>query len=50
MIRVLVVDDSAFMRKLISDFLTAESQIEVIGTARNGEEALQKLMRFSQTL
>ncbi|MBJ7895458.1 protein-glutamate methylesterase/protein-glutamine glutaminase [Bacillus atrophaeus] len=43
MIRVLVVDDSAFMRKLISDFLTAESQIEVIGTARNGEEALQKI-------
>ncbi|MBD5026833.1 chemotaxis response regulator protein-glutamate methylesterase, partial [Xanthomonas citri pv. citri] len=41
MIRVLVVDDSAFMRKMISDFLTEEKQIEVIGTARNGEEALK---------
>lgn len=43
MIRVLVVDDSAFMRKMISDFLTEEKQIEVIGTARNGEEALKKI-------
>ncbi|NQD53073.1 chemotaxis response regulator protein-glutamate methylesterase, partial [Bacillus altitudinis] len=39
MIRVLVVDDSAFMRKLISDFLSAEQEIEVVGTARNGEDA-----------
>ncbi len=43
MIRVLVVDDSAFMRKMITDFLAAEVQIEVIGTARNGEEALKKI-------
>ncbi|MCY8978640.1 protein-glutamate O-methylesterase CheB [Bacillus halotolerans] len=43
MIRVLVVDDSAFMRKMIGDFLTEEKQIEVIGTARNGEEALKKI-------
>jgi len=43
LIRVLVVDDSAFMRKMISDFLTEEKQIEVIGTARNGEEALKKI-------
>ncbi len=42
-IRVLVVDDSAFMRKMITDFLVAEVQIEVIRTARNGEEALKKI-------
>ncbi|MRX70613.1 chemotaxis-specific protein-glutamate methyltransferase CheB [Bacillus lacus] len=41
-VRVLVVDDSAFMRKLISDFLNASSLIEVAGTARNGEDALLK--------
>jgi two-component system chemotaxis response regulator CheB len=42
-IKVLVIDDSAFMRKLISDFLNEHPQIEVIGTARNGEEGLEKI-------
>lgn len=42
-IRVLVADDSFFMRKLISNILNSEPDIEVIDTARNGEEALQKL-------
>lgn len=42
-IRVLVVDDSAFMRKLITDFLSEEKKIEVIGTARNGEDAIKKV-------
>lgn len=41
-IKVLIVDDSAFMRKLISDFLSEHSRIEVIGTARNGEDAIKK--------
>ncbi|ATH91438.1 protein-glutamate methylesterase/protein-glutamine glutaminase [Bacillus glycinifermentans] len=43
MIRVLVVDDSAFMRNMITEFLTSNQQIAVAGTARNGEEALQKI-------
>lgn len=42
-IRVLVVDDSFFMRKLLSDILNSDSDIEVVDTARNGEEALEKL-------
>lgn len=42
-IRVLVVDDSAFMRKVIGDFLKAEPGIEVVGTARDGVEALEKV-------
>lgn len=42
-IRVLVVDDSAFMRKVISDLLMDDQLIEVIATARNGEDALKKL-------
>lgn len=41
-IKVLIVDDSAFMRKLISDFLSEHSEIEVVGTARNGEDAIKK--------
>ena len=40
---VLVVDDSAFMRKLISDFLSEHEQIHVVGTARNGADALKKI-------
>ncbi|MGE6378081.1 protein-glutamate methylesterase/protein-glutamine glutaminase [Peribacillus muralis] len=42
-VKVLIVDDSAFMRKLISEFLGEESDIEVIGTARNGKDALEKI-------
>lgn len=45
-IRVLIVDDSAFMRKLINDFLSEHPEIEVIGTARNGEDALKKWKVF----
>jgi len=44
--RVLIVDDSAFMRKLISDFLSEQPKIEVIGTARNGEDAIKKCREF----
>ncbi|WP_353855740.1 chemotaxis response regulator protein-glutamate methylesterase [Bacillus sp. Bos-x628] len=47
MIKVLVVDDSAFMRKLISDFLNAEQEIEVVGTARNGEDALKRIKELN---
>ncbi|BCB03375.1 protein-glutamate methylesterase/protein-glutamine glutaminase [Bacillus sp. KH172YL63] len=44
--KVLVVDDSAFMRKLISDFLSASEHLEVIGIARNGEDAISKIKKF----
>lgn len=45
-IKVLVVDDSAFMRKLISEILNEQPDIEVVGTARNGLDALNKLDRW----
>lgn len=45
-VKVLIVDDSAFMRKLISDFLSVHPEIEVVGTARNGEDALKKWRTF----
>jgi two-component system, chemotaxis family, protein-glutamate methylesterase/glutaminase len=45
--KVLVVDDSAFMRKLISDFISASEEMEVVGTARNGEDALMKMKKLS---
>jgi len=43
-IKVLVVDDSAFMRKIIMDMLNIEPDIEVIGSASNGLEALDKVL------
>jgi two-component system, chemotaxis family, protein-glutamate methylesterase/glutaminase len=42
-IRVLVVDDSAFMRKMITDLLEVDKRIKVVGTARNGQDALTKI-------
>lgn len=42
-IKVMVVDDSAFMRKVISDILSRERGMEVVATARDGVEALEKL-------
>jgi two-component system chemotaxis response regulator CheB len=40
-IRVLVVDDSAFMRTAISRLLSADPRFEVVGQARDGSEAVQ---------
>ena len=42
-VRVLVVDDSAFMRKSLTMMLEETKQIQVVGVARNGEEAVQQV-------
>lgn len=42
-ITVLIVDDSAFMRKLLKDFLTEDPNILIVGTARNGADAIKKV-------
>jgi len=42
-VRVLVVDDSALMRKLIPQMLAADDSIEVVGTAMDGTFALKKI-------
>lgn len=41
--KLLIVDDSAFMRKLIGDFFKESKTIEVVGIARNGSDALRKI-------
>lgn len=41
--KLLIVDDSAFMRKLISEFFKDDALIEVVGTARNGRDAVAKV-------
>lgn len=40
---MLVVDDSAFMRKVISDVIGASQEFEVVGTARHGLDALRQI-------
>lgn len=40
-LRVLVVDDSMFMRRMISDLLNQDAELEVVGTAKNGQEGLE---------
>jgi len=46
-IKVLVVDDSAFMRKMIADLLSADPVIEVIDKARNGLDGVRKVKELS---
>ncbi|OFI06520.1 chemotaxis response regulator protein-glutamate methylesterase [Clostridium acetireducens DSM 10703] len=45
-IKVLVVDDSALMRKIISDMINSQEDMEVITTAKNGEDFLNKLNKY----
>lgn len=42
-IKVIVVDDSALMRKIISDMINSNDNMEVIATCKNGEDLLSKL-------
>lgn len=42
-IRVLIVDDSAFARKVVRESLQTSPAIEVVGTARDGIDALEKI-------
>ncbi len=49
-IKVLVVDDSALMRKIVSDMINEENDLEVIDTARNGEDLLEKLKRIKPNI
>ena len=41
-IRVLIVDDSAFMRKVLHGIISADPQMEVVGEARDGKDAVNQ--------
>lgn len=43
-VKVLVVDDSGFFRRRVSDILSSDPNIQVIGTATNGREAMDKAL------
>ncbi|GAB1430847.1 chemotaxis response regulator protein-glutamate methylesterase [Ignavibacteria bacterium] len=49
-IRVLIVDDSVFMRQTLKKMLSAESDIEVVDVARNGQDAIEKIKRLNPDL
>jgi len=46
-INVLVADDSAFMRKIISDIVKNQQDMVLVSTARNGEDALKKIKLYN---
>ncbi|NOI65576.1 chemotaxis response regulator protein-glutamate methylesterase [Vibrio sp. 99-8-1] len=43
-VRVLVVDDSSFFRRRVSEIINADPRLEVVDVAVNGKEAIQKVM------
>jgi two-component system, chemotaxis family, protein-glutamate methylesterase/glutaminase len=49
-LRVMIVDDSPIMSKIISSMLAADPSIEVIASAKNGEDALAKIKVLSPEL
>ncbi|MDR7667142.1 chemotaxis response regulator protein-glutamate methylesterase [Methanosarcina sp. Z-7115] len=46
-IRALIVDDSALIRKLLSDILSEDPDIRIIGTAVNGRDGLEKIEKLT---
>lgn len=46
-IKVLIVDDSAFMRKVLSEMIDSEESLAVIGTATDGKDALCKISQLN---
>ncbi len=50
LIRVLIADDSSMMCKVLTEILASDKDIEVVGTAKNGEEAIKKIEELSPGL
>ncbi|MCG8605728.1 chemotaxis-specific protein-glutamate methyltransferase CheB [bacterium] len=49
-IKILIVDDSVVTRRVVSDALSGDSQLEIIGVAANGRIALEKISRLEPDL
>ena len=50
MVKILIVDDSVFMRTVIRDMVTKDPSMEVVGTASNGIDALEKIQSLEPDL
>lgn len=46
-IRILVVDDSAVVRRLLTDLLNQDPELEVVGMAGNGEQAISRVQQLA---
>jgi len=49
-IKIIVVDDSAFMRKAISDMIESENNFEVVAKFRDGRELVEKVDKYNPDL
>src|ERR1700678_2045788 len=49
-VRILVVDDAVVFRRAVSDELSRDPDLEVVGTAANGRIALAKMAQLSPDL
>lgn len=45
-VRVLVIDDSAFMRKVLTELLSSDPQITVVAAARDGQDGVEKVQEL----
>lgn len=45
-IKVLIADDSPFIRHILTDFIEADHQLELVAGAKNGKEAVELISRF----
>jgi Chemotaxis response regulator containing a CheY-like receiver domain and a methylesterase domain len=50
MIRVLVIDDSLFIRTVVQDMLSDDPDIQIVGVASDGLEALDKIRELKPDL
>lgn len=46
-IRTLLIDDSAFMRKVISDIINTDDSIELVGVAKDGQQGFQMTLELN---
>lgn len=46
MIKILVADDSAFMRKLLTDFFSRQKDFQVVGAAKDGQDAVNLVKKL----
>ncbi len=49
-IKILIVDDSVVVRRIISDTLSSDTGLEIVGVAANGSIALEKIARLKPDL
>jgi two-component system, chemotaxis family, protein-glutamate methylesterase/glutaminase len=50
MVKILIVDDSVFMRTVIRDMVSKDPDFDVVGTASNGVDALEKIQALKPDL